>query len=228
MSVQALEGHLGATIEVDLCVPCQAFWFDNRESLHLTPRSTLKLFRLIGEQVGAPRRQLSVHAKCPRCGSRLIRTHDIQRNVGFEYARCSRGHGRLTTFFDFLREKNFIRPLSIDQIEALRRNVETVNCSNCGAPIDLAAQRACSHCGSPLSMLDLQQTQDLVAQLQRADRTDRPIDPALPMRLEQARREVEAAFAAFEHDPTWFDSVSATGLVSAGVTSVARWLKGLG
>ena len=75
-------------------------------------------------------------------------------------------------------------------------------------------------------MLDLRQTRDLIAQLQRADRTDRPIDPALPMRLEQAKREVEAAFAAFEHEPSWFDSVSTTGLVSAGVTSLARWLKG--
>ena len=60
-------------------------------------------------------------------------------------------------------------------------------------------------------MLDLRQTQDLILQLQRADRTDRPVDPALPMRLEQARREVEAAFAAFEHEPSWFDSVSTTG-----------------
>jgi hypothetical protein len=37
-------------------------------------------------------------------------------------------------------------------------------------------------------MLDLRQARDLNAQLQNADRTDRPIDPALPMRLEQARR----------------------------------------
>jgi hypothetical protein len=225
MSVQALNGHLGAAIEVDLCVPCQAFWFDNRESLQLTPRSTLMLFRVIGEQVGA-RRALAATAKCPRCGSRLIPTHDLQRNVGFEYARCGRGHGRLTTFFDFLREKNFIRPLSLDQIEELRRNVQTVNCSNCGAPIDLAAHSACSHCGSPLAMLDLRQTRDLIAQLQQADGTDRPVDPLLPMRLEQARREVEAAFDAFEHEPSWFDSVSTTDLVSAGVTSLARWLKG--
>jgi hypothetical protein len=225
MSVQTLEGRLGASIEIDLCVPCQAFWFDHRESLQLTPRSTLKLFRVIGDETGARRRALSATAKCPHCGSRLIPTHDKQRNVGFEYARCSRGHGRLTTFFDFLREKNFIRPLSAVQIEDLRRNVETVNCSNCGAPIDLAAHRGCSHCGSPLSMLDLRQTRDLILQLQNADRTDRPIDPALPMRLEQAKREVEAAFAAFEHEPSWYDSVSTTGLVSAGVTSLARWLK---
>jgi hypothetical protein len=228
MSVQTLEGHLGISIEIDLCVPCQAFWFDNRESLQLAPRSTLQLFRVIGEQIGAPRRALSATAKCPRCRSRLIPTHDMQRSVGFEYARCSRGHGRLTTFFDFLREKNFIRPLSAAQIEELRRNVQTINCSNCGGPIDLAAHEGCAHCGSPLSMLDLRQTRDLITQLQRADRSDQPIDPALPLRLEQAKREVEAAFAAFEHEPSWFDSVSTTGLVSAGVTSLARWLKSHG
>ena len=54
--------------------------------------------------------------------------------------------------FDFLREKNFVRPLSADQLTALRQNVQSVNCSNCGAPIDLAKTSACGHCGSPLEV----------------------------------------------------------------------------
>ena len=113
----------------------------------------------------------------------------------FSYLKCPNDHGRLTTFFDFLREKDFIRPLTPEQLQELRQNVQTVNCSNCGAPVDVARASACGHCGSPLSMLDLQQAAALVEQLQRADTRERqPIDPALPLGLPRARREVEAAF----------------------------------
>jgi hypothetical protein len=50
-----------------------------------------------------------------------------------------------------------VRPLSARQIAELRASVQTVNCSNCGAPIDLTLASACAHCSTPLSMLDLNQ-----------------------------------------------------------------------
>ena len=62
----------------------------------------------------------------------------MQRSTRFEYFRCPHDHGRLTTFFDFLKEKDFVRPLTPPQIAELRKNIQVVNCSNCGAPIDLA------------------------------------------------------------------------------------------
>ena len=225
MTSQALDGHLGRSIELDVCAGCQAFWFDQHESIQLSPRATLQLFRVIGEQAAARRQALSAVAKCPRCHARLAPTHDKQRNVAFEYLRCPRGHGRFITFFDFLREKNFIRPLSAKQMEELRRNVQFVNCSNCGAPVDLGKGSACAHCGSPLSMLDMKRAETLVTTLQQADRSDRPIDPALPMRLEQARREVETAFAQFDKQPGWFHAVSSTDLVAASLGALAQWLK---
>jgi hypothetical protein len=224
MTGEALDGHLGRGVAIDLCLACQLFWFDQGESLQLAPRSTLRLFRLIGEQAGAKRGPVSSEPRCPRCGSRLLPTHDKQRNTPFQYWRCDRRHGRLITFFDFLREKNFIRPLSPEQIEELRRNVHTVNCSSCGAAIDLAHASSCGHCASPLSMLDTQQTQQLVAQLQNADRSDKPVDPMLPLLLARARGEVETAFASFERGPGWFDDVSRSGLVGAGLVALARWL----
>lgn len=221
MTTQTLDGHLGRPVEVDICGTCQAFWFDQRESLQLTPHATLQLFRVVGERAGGSRQRLSAASKCPRCQSHLVQTQDMQRNVRFQYLRCPHDHGRLTAFFDFLREKDFIRPLSAEQIETLRRNVQSVNCSNCGAPIDLVHHSSCEHCGSPLSMLDLKQAERLIAQLQQADDVHRPIDPALPLRLEQARREVEAAFEGFEHD-RWGGS----DLVGAGLGMLTRWLKG--
>ncbi|MBI4485407.1 MAG: hypothetical protein HY655_05295, partial [Acidobacteria bacterium] len=117
------------------------------------------------------------------------------------------------------------RPLSPQQIEELRRSVQVVNCSNCGAPVDLMKGSACTHCGSPLSMLDMNRAGALIAELQEAAQAVRPIDPTLPLQLEQARRQVEAAFASFDRNPSWFDDVSQGGLVAAGLSSLARWLK---
>src|SRR6476619_6323709 len=91
-----VEAVLGATVEIDVCSQCRAFWFDPFESIHLTPASTLQPF--------------PAACRCPRCGTRLLPTHDRQRNTPFEYLRCERGHGRFTRFNDFLREKDFVRP----------------------------------------------------------------------------------------------------------------------
>ena len=225
MTALTLEAHLGTTVTIDLCAPCQAFWFDQRESLQLRPGSTLRLFRLIGDQASSPRVALSNVLRCPHCGSRLLPTHDRQRNTPFRYWRCDHGHGRLITFFDFLREKEFIRPLSPQQLDELRQNIQMVNCSNCGAPIDLATASSCTHCGSPVSMLDMKQAEQMVTQLQQADLHAQSIDPTLALQLERAKREVEASFASFQSDADWWQHASSAGLVEAGLTAVARWLK---
>jgi Zn-finger nucleic acid-binding protein len=225
MQEETLDGHLARPVVIDLCFACQAFWFDRHESLSLTPASTLRLFRVIGERAAKPQVPGPDLAKCPRCRGRLRRTHDMQRATRFEYLRCPNGHGRLTTFFDFLREKDFIRPLTAPQIEELRDSLETIHCSNCGAVVDLARGAACTHCGSPLSMLDMKQAEALIAQLQRADRSHRSVDPTLPLQLERARREVEKAFHGLPRDPTWTADVSSLGLVGAGLSAVARWFK---
>jgi hypothetical protein len=225
MTAQSLEGHLGTTVVIDLCLACQVFWFDSQESLRLSPGAVLTLFRTIGDRAVEPPAPISSDPFCPRCHVRLAPTHDRQRNTAFQYLRCPNDHGRLISFVEFLREKDFIRPLSAQQIADLRASVSTVNCSSCGAVIDLTASSACSHCGSPLSMLDLKQAGALVAALREADRPDRPIDPALPLRLEQARREVEASFARLQRGDGWLGEVARGGLVAASLSVLARWLK---
>ena len=224
MTSHTVQGQLGRPVTVDLCQPCQALWFDLRESLQLTPGATLMLFRVIGEHVATPQAIEAETAKCPRCKARLRRTQDLQRSTRFEYFRCPHDHGRLTTFFDFLKEKDFIRPLTPLQIAELRQNIQVVNCSNCGAPIDLAQTSDCAHCGSPLSMLDMQQAETLVARLREADRADKPIDPALPLALARARRETEEAFKGLPRDTVWLDEGRSFGLVGAGLSALARLL----
>jgi Zn-finger nucleic acid-binding protein len=225
MQPHRLDGHMDRDVEVDLCVPCQSVWFDEKESLQLTPGATLAMFRLIGENVSRPAPEDREITKCPRCKAQLRRTQDMQRNTRFEYFRCPNDHGRLTMFLDFLKEKDFIKPLTASQIAALRRNLQAINCSNCGAPIDLAKRSDCVHCGSPLSMLDMQQAERLVAQLRDAARTDKPIDPALPLALARARREAEAAFQHLPGQNPWDAEISSMGLVGAGLAQLFRILK---
>jgi hypothetical protein len=224
MIALTLEGRLGRQVTIDLCHACQAFWFDGFESLQLAPGAVLQLFRTIGEQSATRATPLSATAACPRCAQTLLPTSDQQRTTRFEYLRCPQEHGRLISFFNFLREKDFVRPLSPAQLTQLRRNVQTVNCSNCGAPVDLAAGSTCAHCGSPLSMLDLPDA--LLAQLHDARTPAVPgVDPLLPLALERARRDVAASFAAFEQEPGWFDRVADAGLVGAALSSLSKWMR---
>jgi len=224
MTAQALVAHNGRALTIDICQPCQSIWFDTRESVALAPASTLTLFRLIGERTARPAPTAAELAKCPRCHGRLRLTRDMQRNTRFEYLACPNGHGRLTTFLEFLKEKQFVRALTAPQLAELRATVQTVNCSNCGAAVNLAASSACGHCGSPLSMLDMRQAQALVEQLQKADRSGQPIDPALPLNLERARRQTEAAFTGLVRDGSFLDDIASTDLVSAGLLAFSRWL----
>src|SRR5688572_4122734 len=225
MQEHTLDAHLGRAAAIDLCQPCQSLWLDGRESLTLTPGATLSLFRIIGERTSKPHVSEADAGKCPRCRARLRKTHDMQRATRFEYFKCPNGHGRLTTFFDFLKEKDFIRPLTPQQIAELRQNVQVVNCSNCGGPIDLAKTAACAHCGSPLSMLDMNQAERLVEQLRAADSGSKTIDPALPLALARARAEAEAAFKGIPGHDSWHDDWSSLGLVGAGLTELIRLLK---
>ena len=227
MEQHLLAGHLGRTIEVDLCEPCQSLWFDGKENLQLTPGATLAIFRAIGEHVRKPEPNAAELVKCPHCKARLRRTQDLQRATRFEYFKCPNNHGRLTTFFDFLKEKDFIRPLTPQQIAELRKNVQVINCSNCGGPIDLVKTSACAHCGSPLSMLDMNQAERLVAQLLAAEAAanNKTIDPALPLALAKAKMDVELAFKGLPgHDP-WTQEGWQLGLVGAGLSEIIRLIR---
>jgi hypothetical protein len=217
MAAMTFDGHQGRTVAIDLCVTCQAFWFDKYESLQLAPASTLRLLKIIGERTSPGPTEFAT-ACCPRCSEPLRLTQDMQRNTRFSYLRCPSDHGRFIRFFEFLREKNFIRPLSPQQLEELRHEIQIVNCSSCGAPIDLATGSVCAHCKSPVSMLDMKQPEALLAQLSKAAEP-RPIDPALPLELARAKRDVEALFPRPEEP---------TDLVHACLNSVARWLRSHG
>jgi DNA-directed RNA polymerase subunit RPC12/RpoP len=217
-----LDGHLTGPVEIDVCSGCQAFWFDKYEDLKLSAASTLQLMKFIGQNTSSPR-PVSDNSRCPRCSARLLFTHDMQRSTKFTYWQCPNNHGRFIGFFDFLREKNFVRPLSPHEINDLRQKVQTVNCSNCGGAIDLAKDSACPHCGSPISILDMNQPQQMLNELKKAAEP-LPIDPALPFELLMETHRVQHLFGPTGSDPDWLTDASSSGLIQAGLTAFARWL----
>ena len=221
MTDWTLGGRLGTQLTIDVCTPCQAFWFDEHKDLQLSPGSTLRLMKYIGEHSSSPKPALSPLLHCPRCGAGLTLAHNMTRNVRFVYWLCPNQHGHFITFFEFLKEKNFIRPLSPAEIQHLRESVQSVNCSSCGASIDLQTNSACPYCHSAISMLDLKEQQRMLAQLKEAAEP-KPVDPTLPLKLAITKADTSALFQ--DHDAQWWQDAGSGDLVQAGLNAVSRWL----
>ena len=88
MTGMTLEGHVGKTVEIDVCPACQSFWFDRHESLKLSPGSTLKLMSFVGDNstkavapfagaLGCPRKQVR---RQPVSGERQPSAQGIRRH----------------------------------------------------------------------------------------------------------------------------------------------------
>lgn len=187
-------------VDLDLCFECQAIWFDQYESAQLTPGSIVKLFRCIHDHRDAIPRPVGDNARCPICRARLQLTHDMQRSNRIAYHRCPAGHGRLTTFFQFLREKNFVRSLSGAEIERLRATVAQVRCSSCGAPVDLARDAQCGYCRSPISILDADAVKKSLEELDAKERGRRHVEPTAVLDAMLASQRFESQLARIEHE----------------------------
>jgi hypothetical protein len=154
MAKRALPNHDGGPVCLDLCYPCHAIWFDRNESVQLAPRGVIELFREVHARHDEPRNPLPARLGCPRCRKPLALAHDLAKAGRFSYWRCPEEHGRLTPFFQFLREKQFVRALTPAELGRVRAELKVVRCSSCGAPIDLQRDTACGHCKAPLAILD--------------------------------------------------------------------------
>lgn len=163
-------GHF--PVEIDVCYACHAFWFDHMESPQLSDSAVLKLFELIHQHKDQQRRPLGAKLVCPRCPEKLVRTQDIQRSNKIEYYRCPKNDGRFTTWFHFLREKNFVRSLTAPELKQLRVQVSQVRCSSCGAMVSLEKDAACAHCRAPVSILDADAIQKTITELKEGAKTE--------------------------------------------------------
>jgi len=165
-------------LEIDICNSCHAIWFDSHESARLSADGVVDLFRFIHSKGGAATSRLSSKLNCARCRSPLEAASDIARNNRFSYYRCAHGHGRLTTFLHFLREKQFVRDLTLAERQKLAAHVRQIKCSSCSGPIDVAHHAACTYCGAAVSVLDKEATQKALDHyLQERRRQGRPLPP---------------------------------------------------
>jgi hypothetical protein len=195
----AMGGVLGGDIEIDVCFVCHVLWFDQRESIQLSPRGTLDLFKVLHEHRDDPRYSLKDRLVCPRCRRRLSLQRDIGKGGRFSYYACPERHGRLTPFSEFLKEKQFVRALSPAEEQRVRAEVKNVQCSSCGAPVDLVEGFRCGHCGSPITVLDADAVAKALTELEAAAdaRASRDADPEAA----EAKARALAAMEAMRTDP---------------------------
>jgi DNA-directed RNA polymerase subunit RPC12/RpoP len=165
----AADGVYGTDIELDLCFACHVMWLDERESIQLSPRGTLDLFHVLREHRDDPRHAIGRKLACGRCKRPLSLKHDIGKYGRLSYYACPAKHGRLTPFSEFLKEKQFVRELSQTEQNRVRAELKRVQCSSCGAPIDLMKAFKCDHCGSPIAVLDADAVEKTLRQLEQAE-----------------------------------------------------------
>ena len=228
MDEQRLEGNYGKVVTLDICYECSGIWFDSHESPQLTPGSILHLFTIIHEKRAAHRNPLVGPMNCPYCRARLVNTSDLQRSTRFHYVGCPQEHGRFITFFQFFREKNFVRSLHAKEINQLKAHVKMTNCSNCGAAVDLEKDSVCTYCRTPISMLDPKQIETTLQELQQAEKKRQTIDPLLPMQLLLDRQKVETLYNRLSgRNLAFLDFHTGFGLVEAGLSTVVEAIKDL-
>ena len=154
MQSEVFEQNYHGDVTVDLCFSCAGIWFDRSESTRLSADAVVKLFKQIYEHRTAPAQPVAKTLACPRCAIPLELGFDLCKSGRFSYFRCKRGDGRFTPFFQFLREKHFVRSLTAAEIQRVRAEVRQINCSGCGAPVDLEQSSQCKYCHAPVSFLD--------------------------------------------------------------------------
>lgn len=156
MEVHAMQSVRGGTVGVDLCFHCRGIWFNPQENLRLTPASVMELFRLLHDHRDHARTPMATRLACPRCRSALTQGFDVVKSGRYVTFRCGKLHGRFSPFSSFMVEKGFVRHLTGAEIDDIAQRVAVINCTGCGAPVDVRKEHACPHCRSALSLLDPQ------------------------------------------------------------------------
>lgn len=206
MAAHQFQRQLHGEVELDLCFACQGIWFDDFESVQITPGGIIELFKLIHEHRDDQRLPLREVLDCPRCHERLLHGLDVAKGGRFNYHRCLQKHGRFTTFAQFMIEKGFVRQLTAAEINELKQKVGVVRCTSCGAAVDIRTDNACSHCRSPIAILDPEAVEQALAGYQHAEvkRTTRNpemlADAILMTERQRTQRKQDASKSVLEAD----------------------------
>ncbi|MBK7648306.1 MAG: zf-TFIIB domain-containing protein [Betaproteobacteria bacterium] len=212
--------HHGEVV-LDLCFSCQGIWFDEFESVQITPGGIVELFKLLHEHRDDQRIPLREPLQCPRCNERLLHGLDVAKHGGqFNYHRCLQKHGRFTTFAQFMIEKGFVRQLHPAEINELSAKVGIIRCMGCGAPVDIRKDHACGHCRAPITILDPQAIEQALSRFHHAEerRTTRDVE-ALGDAIVMRERE-KSRLKRMKQEPENAGLIDVIDLVSAGAEFV--------
>lgn len=224
MHKRRFERNVHGEVILDLCFHCHGIWFDEFESVQITPGGVVELFRLIHEHRDEQRLPLRDVLHCPRCDERLLHGLDVSKHGGrFNYHRCLQKHGRFTTFAQLMIEKGFVRQLTATEIDDLASKVGTIRCTGCGAPVDIRHDHACRHCRAPISILDPQAVDKALDRLHQAEevRSRRDVEmlgDAIVMREREKSR-----FQREQREN--FNQLDIGDLIVSGVELLARILR---
>jgi TFIIB-like protein len=174
MEAVPLEGTYRGPMTIDVCTACRGFWFDSGEQFRLTPAATLQLVRRVEASRDQPRQRVGTRLTCPRCTLTLGLTYDLIRDDKYRYYRCPDHHGIFMPFFEFLRSQGLVRGLTPPEMDTLKKKLVSINCSSCGAPIDLQTETRCASCGSSLAIVDMDHLGDALRQLDADARAAAP------------------------------------------------------
>ena len=234
MAVHRFASNLGAVLELDICFACQGLWFDRQENLKLAPASVVELFRLLHEHRAGPHQPLGSSMACPRCVQPLEKGFDLVRSGRYMTYRCTRQHGRFSTFSSFMVEKGFVRHMTRPEIDDLAQRVGAIYCTSCGAPVDIRKDHACPYCRAAFSLIDPQAVVRAMEGYAAAS-AKAPVAPASPVDIgdalvalerDRARAERERQKRAFTTASSDASDNSFTGdLLAAGVALVWALMK---
>jgi hypothetical protein len=177
MAGHRFKRQLNGEVCLDICFACQGIWFDEYESAQLAPAGVLELFRLLHQHHADLRQPWPGVLRCPRCREPLLDCLDSTRAGRFAYSRCVQRHGRFSAFAAFMIEKGFVRQLNGAEVEDLARQVQSIRCAGCGAPVDIRRDPVCTHCRSPIVILDPAAVDNALADFGRRASQQAQIDP---------------------------------------------------
>lgn len=222
MRGQDLEHIYHGLVHVEVCFVCSGIWFDHLASAQLAPAGVIELFKEIHAHQDVPRRPFAPQLSCPHCHDALVLTHDLGKAGRFSYHRCLRGDGRFTPFFQFLREKQFVRNLTVPELQRVRAQVRQISCSECGAPIDLEHSSECQYCHAPVSFLDPEAVERAAAMWADADHR-RHLAPT-PEALTDSLRRIQLAHDDQTSSATRLGDVLLAAADIAGIRAGGRGL----
>ena len=201
MALYSLPGYYGSSVDIDVCMECNAIWFDQFESTMLSADGTVALFQLINERGGTGTRMSTKFGeglRCVTCGDGMTLTNDQVKGTRFSYQACRKGHGRLTTFHNFLSEKQFVRELTKAERTKLASTVQQIRCSGCGAAVNIGKVDACEYCRAPVSVFDRDAAKKAIDHYLQERGKHRPSVPSTPSDRRESYRADEQRWSAYD------------------------------